>query len=110
MRKIKRAKDETPEEFFASVIIPAEWKFVGTSSKASIGRIYQLKPGVVVRLWFCPITKRGGIARRTDDWPNKPKYECLTSNKQAPGINEFLEHYNYNNDDEETNTTPIRGH
>jgi len=96
-----KAKDETPEEFFNAIKVPKEWRWLGNSSKATLGKLYQIKPGLVARLWFDTVNKRGGIGTRKDDWPRKPAYNCLVSNKQASGINEFLENYKPDEDEKE---------
>lgn len=103
MKRAARVKDETPEEFFSRVRLPADWKLLGNSScEGSLGKVYQVKAGVVARLWFDTICKRGGIGQRTDDWPHKPKYECIVSNKQAIALNEWIQENLINKEDEET--------
>jgi hypothetical protein len=92
MKATKRAKDETPSEFFSAVRLPTEWKFLGRNNGTdTIGFIYRINDKTVARLWFDLVTKRGGIGTRTDDYPNPPKYCCVIWNKRATALNEWIQ-------------------
>lgn len=97
VRKIQ-SKDETQLQFFMNLIIPEHWKFLGDKNwdcgngHFSYGKVYEVKRGVIWRICFYTPAHRGGICEK-DTRVNPPKYSCILSNKQAPGVNEFIEHY-----------------
>jgi hypothetical protein len=68
-----KTKDETKEEFFANVQIPAAWLLTGRSStQNSIGRLYEIEKSV------------------RDGRSHAMKYVAITWNKTSTSLNEFI--------------------
>jgi hypothetical protein len=104
MTKTKREKEETPEEFFNAVKVPDNWKFVCWDNHPDgYGKVYELKPGLRMRLILLIPQNRGCLCER-DDRSGQRKYHCIVSNKRSGQLNEFIQQFfNNEEDDNEEN-------
>jgi len=81
-------KDETPQQFFDNIQIPISWRFGKNADYPnSIGRVYEIKPGIWVRIFFFTITSRGGIVECNMKDNSK---RTLIDNKTSEQLNEYI--------------------
>jgi hypothetical protein len=102
VRRIKKQPEETPEEFFNAVQVPDNWQFICWDNHPDgYGKVYELKPGLRMRLILLIPQNRGCICER-DDRSGQRKYHTIVSNKRSWQLNEFIQHY-FNNEEDDNN-------
>lgn len=102
IRKTKREKEETPEEFFNAVKVPDTWKFEKRADwDSTFGKVYLTGPGIYIRLFFDTIPNRGGLCE-CDTRNGKQEFTCLISNKRSYQLNKWINNNLNNEENEET--------
>lgn len=102
MNRLKKEPDETVEQFFEAVKIPDDWKFRKMANwDSTIGKVFETEPGLFMRVFFDNIPKRGGICQ-CDTRKRKVEFNCLISNKRGYQLNEWIDNYIKENEDEES--------
>ncbi len=82
-------KDETAQQFFDNLQIPASWRFGKYADYPnSVGRVYEIKPGIWLRIFFFTLANRGGIVECNMKENNK---KILIDNKNSTSINEYIQ-------------------
>jgi len=101
MRRKPIIKDETPLEFFQTIEIPADWRFIEkdkfqyapVSGCWSYGYWYWVDTGIKVRIVFSTPKCRGGLLV-VDIRYDPPKKQSLLDNKQGKEFNLALKEWN----------------